>query len=150
MDKRGRWEIIAAVAFMLILSALAGCGAHSTGGIYRAYVDIETTESELATLELGSAHEAIIDDRYYVSRAKYTSVKLLPGLHKVAWETGFGLSVMADPKGYAVFGMISRVILEPGHTYRLSADRTTGHGYTVFSWIEDRTTDKIVFGEKKP
>ena len=128
MDNCGRGEITAAVVFTLVLLVLTGCGALSTGGIYRAYVGLEPTESELATLELGAAQEAIIDDRYYVSRAKYPSVKLVPGLHKITWETAFGVSVMVDPKGYAAFGIVSRVTFEPGHVYRLSGFYRRGFG----------------------
>jgi hypothetical protein len=57
---------------------------------------------------------------------------------------------MVEPSGYAAFGMVSDVSLEAGHVYKFCADRTTGHGYRVYAWIEDRTTGRIVYGEKKP
>jgi hypothetical protein len=57
---------------------------------------------------------------------------------------------MVEPSGYAAFDIAAEVSLEAGHTYKFFADRTTGHGYRVYGWIEDRTTGRIVYGEKKP
>ena len=141
----------AALGFLLILlSIFSGCAAHNPKAVYRAYYGVEPPEGELATLELGAAYEAVIDDRYYVSRGKYGTVKLPAGSHRIWWATGFGVSVMVEPSGYAAFWIVSDVSLEAGHTYRLCADRTTGHGYRVYHWIEDRTAGRVVFGEKKP
>jgi hypothetical protein len=88
-------------------------------------------ESELSTLEFGAAYELIIDDRYYVSGRKYGAVRLPAGPHRVWWATWFGVSVMVEPSGQAAFGSVSDVSLEAGHSYRLCAERTTGHGYRV-------------------
>ena len=52
--------------------------------------------------------------------------------------------------GTRFIGIVSDVSFEAGHTYKLCADRTTGHGYRVYHWIEDRTAGRIVYGEKKP
>ncbi len=135
---------------LLLLLAFAGCSARSPQGVYRAFYGVEPPENELATLELGAAYEIIIDDRYYVSVEKYATVKLPAGTHRINWRTWFGVSVMVEPSGQAVFEIVSDMSLEAGHTYKLCADRTTGHGYRVFHWIEDKTTDRIVYGEKKP
>jgi hypothetical protein len=136
-----------AVIFFLIL---LGCAADHPKEVYRAYSGIEPPENELATLDLGAGYEVIIDDMYYMSRKKYDSVKLIAGVHRIQWTTAFGVSVMVEPSGHVAFKMISNINLEAGHTYKLSADRTTGHGYKVYCWIEDTTTGKIVWGEKKP
>lgn len=135
---------------LLGLLIISGCAANNPKGVYRAHYGAEPSEGELATLEMGAAHEIVIDDRYYVSGGKYGTVKLPAGAHRIWWATGFGVSVMVEPSGYAAFGIVSDVSLEAGHTYKLCADRTTGHGYRVYHWIEDRTTGRIVFGEKKP
>ena len=144
-------DLIAEIVCMLILfSILTGCAAGPSKEFYRGYFGIEPSENELATLDLGSAYEAIIDDMYYISRGKYSAVKLVAGAHRIKWATSFGVSVMVEPRGYAAFDIISNVNIEAGHIYKLSADRTTGHGYKVYCWIEDMTTGKIVWGEKKP
>ena len=135
---------------LLGLLIISGCAAHNPKEIYRAYYGVVPSEGELATLEMGAAHEIVIDERYYVSGGKYGTVKLPAGAHRIWWATGFGVSVMVEPSGYAAFGMVSDVSLEAGHVYRFCADRTTGHGYRVYTWIEDRTTGRIVYGEKKP
>jgi hypothetical protein len=135
---------------LLLLFILSGCAAGSPKGVYRAYYGIEPPESELATLEMGAAYELIIDDRYYISGGKYGTVKLPAGTHRIKWSTSFGVSAMVEPSGYAAFDIASEVYLEAGHTYRFFADRTTGHGYRVYHWIEDMTTGRLVQGEKKP
>ena len=135
---------------LLLLPIFSGCAAHNPKEVYRAYYGVEPSESELATLDPGAAYELIIDDRYYVSRGKYGTVKLPAGTHRIWWATSFGVSVMVEPSGHASFGMVSEVSFEVGHTYKLCADRTTGHGYRVYHWIEDRTAGRVVFGEKKP
>ncbi|MGE5855539.1 MAG: hypothetical protein ACM34C_03160 [Syntrophaceae bacterium] len=147
--KRGHFTAALGCA-LLLLSILSGCAAGSPKGVYRAYYGIEPPESELATLDLGAAYELIIDDRYYVSGRKYGAVRLPAGPHRVWWATSFGVSVMVEPSGQAAFGIVSDVSLEAGHSYRLCADRTTGHGYRVYHWIEDRTAGRVVWGEKKP
>ena len=135
---------------LLGLLIISGCAGNNPKGVYRAHYGAEQSEGELATLEMGAAHEIVIDDRYYVSGGKFGTVKLPAGAHQIWWATGFGVSVMVEPSGYAAFGMVSDVSLEAGHVYKFCADRTTGHGYRVYTWIEDRTTGRIVFGEKKP
>jgi len=135
---------------LLGLLIISGCAGNNPKGVYCAHYGAEPSEGELATLEMGAAHEIVIDDRYYVSGGKFGTVKLPAGAHQIWWATGFGVSVMVEPSGYAAFGMVSDVSLEAGHVYKFCADRTTGHGYRVYTWIEDRTTGRIVYGEKKP
>jgi len=147
--RRDDLQVILACTLALFF-ILTGCAPGPTQGIYRAYFGAEPDERQLATIDMGAAYEAIIDDMYYVSRSEYGTVKLIAGVHKIKWATVFGVSVMVESRGYAAFGIISKVNFESGHVYKLCADRTTGHGYKVYSWIEDITTEKIVFGEKKP
>lgn len=150
MKMRNKDSTVSLGCMLILFSILLGCTADASKGVFRGYFGIEPPESRLAILDLGAASEVIIDDMYYVSQAKHSTVKLLAGVHRIQWASTFGVSVMVEPAGYASFGIISKVHLEAGHTYRLSADRTTGHGYRVFMWIEDMTTGKIVHGEKKP
>ena len=147
---RHRTSTQALAGALLLLLILAGCAAGAPKGVYRAHYGVEPPESELATLDMGAAYELIIDERYYVSGRKYKAVRLPAGPHRVWWATSFGVSVMVEPSGHAAFGTVSDVSLEAGHSYRLCADRTTGHGYRVYHWIEDRTAGRVVWGEKKP
>jgi hypothetical protein len=147
---RHRTYTLALGCLLFLIWTVSGCGAGSPKGVYRAYYAIEPPESELATQELGAAYELIIDDRYYVSGGKYATVKLPAGTHRIKWSILFGVSVMVEPSGYAAYDIASDISLEAGHTYRFFADRTTGHGYRVYHWIQDMTTGRIVQGEKKP
>ena len=149
-EMRNKDSAVSLGCMFILFSLLLGCATDYPKEVYRGYFGIEPSENELATLDLGATSEAIIDDMYYVSRAKHNTIKLPAGAHKIQWACTFGVSVLVEPAGYASFGIISKVHLEAGHTYRLSADRTTGHGYRVFMWIEDMTTGEIVYGEKKP
>jgi hypothetical protein len=135
---------------LIILSILVGCATDHPKEVYRGYYGIEPPVSVLTELDLGAAYEAVIDDMYYISKAKHDSVKLLAGVHRIKWSVVFGISVMVDARGYAAYETISNINLEAGHRYKLSADRTTGHGYKVFFWIEDVTTGNVVYGNKKP
>jgi hypothetical protein len=145
-----RMLLAAALACALLLPVLAGCADGNPKGVYRAFYRIEPPESKLATLDMGAAYEMIIDDRYYVSAGKYGTVKLPAGTHRIRWSTSFGVSVIVEPSGYAAFDIASEVSLEADHTYKFFVDRTTGHGYRVYHWIEDTTSGRIVQGEKKP
>jgi hypothetical protein len=147
---RKRDLISALGCILIILTIFLGCTTDYPKEVYRGFYGIEPPESKLATLDLGEAYEVFIDDMYYVSQTKYGLVKLLAGAHRIKWTVIFGVSVMVDARGYAVYETISNVNLEAGHIYKLSADRTTGHGYKVYFWIEDITSGKIVYGEKKP
>ncbi len=134
----------------IILLIFLGCAANHPKEVYRGYYGSEPPASSLAELDLGAAYEAIIDDMFYVSQTKHGSVTLLAGVHRIKWAVVFGVSVMVDARGYAAYETVSNIKLEAGHRYKLLADRTTGHGYKVFFWIEDITTGEIVSGEKKP
>lgn len=147
---RHRTSTQALAGALLLLLILAGCAAGAPKGVYRAHYGAVPSESELVTLEPGAAYELIIDERYYVSGRKYGAVRLPAGDHRIWWATWFGVSVMVEPSGQAAFGIVSDVSLEAGHTYQLCADRTTGHGYRAYHWIEDRTAGRVVWGEKKP
>lgn len=129
---------------------LLGCASDSRTGIYRAYYAVTPPENQLATLYLGTASEAIVDDRYFISGQKYGVVKLVAGTHRIKWVASFGVSVLVEPAGHAAFGMTSIINFEAGHSYKLLQDRTTGHGYRAYLWVEDMTTGNVVFGEKKP
>jgi hypothetical protein len=135
---------------LIVLLTILGCSPALQKEPYRGYYGVEPAESELATLDLGTAAQAIIDDMYFVSGKNYRTVKLIAGMHTIKWVALFGMSVLVEPSGYAAFQVISKINFEPGHTYRFFQDRTTGHGYKVYTWIEDMTTGKIVYGERKP
>ncbi|MHB8829979.1 MAG: hypothetical protein ACYC6Q_10690 [Syntrophales bacterium] len=131
----------------VILAIFSGCATDHPKEVYRSYYG---PESSLAELDMGTACEVFIDDMHYVSAAKYRSVALAAGVHRIRWAVVFGVSVMVDPSGYARYEALSDVNFEAGHQYKLSADRTTGQGYRVFFWIEDMTTGGVVYGAKKP
>ena len=101
------------------------------------------------TLQLGSASEVIIDSMK-VDHSDYGTVVMLPGPHEIRWNTWFGVSVLVEPSGFATRKAGHVVDLKAGHTYILKADRTTGHGYRTYLWIEDTSTGEVIAGTKKP
>lgn len=129
---------------------LAAC-ATAPGPVwsYKLYPGPERPVTELAVVRMGEASAAEFNGRPVSSR-DWTEVHLLPGEYTVRWQAGFGVSVLIEPSGYATGGRESRVCLDAGQTYRLRADRTTGHGYRMFFWIEDVATGAVVAGTRKP
>ena len=148
MKNEPQMQVVGSV--LVLLLTILGCSPALPKEPYLGYYGVEPAENELATLDLGKAVQAIIDDMYFVSTQHYRTIKLIAGTHTIKWTAVFGVSVMIEPTGYASFKGISKINFEPGHTYKFFQDRTTGHGYRVYTWIEDVTTGKIVWGERKP
>ena len=130
------------------LGLLWGC-ASTDDIVYKLYPGIERPDTEIVTLQLGSASEAIIDGMK-VDRSNYGTVTLLPGPHEIRWNTWFGVSVLVDSSGFATRESEQVVELKAGHTYILKADRTYGRGYRTYLWIEDTSSGEVIAGTKKP
>ena len=116
---------------------------------YKLYPGPTRPAAELAIVRMGDAGRAEFDGRAASSR-DWTEVHLLPGEHKIRWQSEFGVSVMIEPSGFATGGNAARVTLAAGHIYSLRADRTTGRGYRIYLWIRDETTRETIAGEPKP
>ena len=56
---------------------------------------------------------------------------------------------MVNASGFDSAETDKMATLAVGHTYSIEADRTTGHGYRMFLWIEDGETGEVVAGVKK-
>jgi len=137
-------------AAALLILLLSGC---TTLEVYRAYPGPDLPDAAVATVELkpgifGKPWARI--DGVDVDAEKFRSVKLLPGVHRIEWNRTFGVSYLVDPRMFAEYRHSATVTLEPGRTYRLQSDRTTGPGYRVYFWIEDAVTGNVVYGSKKP
>ncbi len=117
--------------------------------VIRGYSGPDLPDASLATVELGSAHWARINE-LHVKRLKYVIVKVLPGVHRLEWGRTFGVSYLVDPRMIVEYKESATVTLDAGRSYRLRAERTTGRGYRVYFWIEDALTRNVVYGTKKP
>jgi len=135
--------------FTLLVVLMFGC-ASAPMGTYRAYTGEELSDSSLALLDIGRAASIQIDGMYYIEGSEYSIVKLMPGSHRIEWTNLFGVSVMVDSRGIVAFDLKETIILQAGHLYKLRADRTHGHGYRVYMWIEDTNTGSVVAGNKMP
>lgn len=127
---------------------VAGCSSAPTA-VYKLYPGPPLPSDQIAHLELHEADSAVIDG-LSVNRSDYRVVSLLPGLHRVRLKSEHMVSVLIEPSGWAGQASEHSVLLEAGHTYRLRSDRTTGHGYRIFHWIEDVASGDVVAGKKKP
>lgn len=132
---------------MVLLFACAS--APETPLAYKLYPGPVRPATDLAIVQLGDVQYAIFDGRA-TSLADWTEVHLLPGRHNVELQAVFGVSVMIEPSGFGTGGIRVDAVLEAGHIYVLRADRTTGPGYRMYLWIEDRATGQVVAGERKP
>lgn len=116
---------------------------------YKLYPGPVRPAAEFAIVQMGDAGAAEFDGRAASAR-DWTEVHLLPGEHRIRWQTEFGVSAMVDPAMFVTGGNEASVTLAAGHVYSLRADRTTGPGYRLFFWITDDTSREIVAGEPKP
>lgn len=117
--------------------------------VYKLYPGPELPDTEIVTLHLGDATEAIVDG-FAVRHGDYGMVKLLPGTHEIQWKAWFAVSVLVDASGFATRKSGHIVELQPGHAYILKADRTTGRGYQTYLWIADVDSGEVIAGTKKP
>jgi len=136
--------------YILIIFALllSGC-ATPTSAVYKLYPGPNKSQSEIAILELHNASSVVIDG-LAVSHRDYAVVHLLPGEHQLLWTSVHGVSVLIEPSMFAHQESQHEITFEEGHTYRLRSDRTTGHGYSIYNWIEDITSGSVIAGTKKP
>jgi hypothetical protein len=117
--------------------------------VYKLYPGGALAESEIVKVNLNDAYYAIFDG-FKVAKADYQQVLLMPGKHEIRWGNWFAISVMVDPEMLREGGGEAVAELIAGHTYELCADRTTGHGYKMFFWIQDSESGDVIAGTRKP
>jgi hypothetical protein len=135
---------------LAVLALLQGCA--STAGdyhSYKLYAGPERPIAELAILDIADVH-AVTVDGLQVTRWDYGTVQLLPGTHTLLIEKGYGFSVMVEPSMHGTFENSLEVEVEAGRTYKVISDRTYGHGYRVYFWVEDAASGDLIAGVKKP
>ena len=143
------------VAAALLSSCYVGPGTvtaisnNASPQVYKLYPGSELAESEIVQLNLEDAYYAYIDG-FKVERADYQQVLVLPGTHEIQWGKWFAISVMVDPAMFREGQGTAVADLHAGHIYELHADRTTGHGYRMFFWIEDAESGELIAGTRKP
>jgi hypothetical protein len=116
---------------------------------YKLYPGKHLQEHEIAKVSLEDVDFAIIDG-LSVATSDYQHVHLLPGKHRIRWGEGFHFSVMVEPSMYDEAEHEVEVNLLAGHTYKLYADRTTGHDYQFYFWIQDAETGEVIGGQEVP
>ena len=136
------------LSFILASILIAAC-AFQVSHTYKLYSGPERSAEEIATLDL-SGVDVITVDGLNVKRMDYARVQLFPGEHRITSAKEFGFSVLVEPSMHGRFERILEVNLEAGKVYKVIGDRTTGHGYQIFFWIEEANSGEVVAGEKKP
>lgn len=145
-----RVSLVDAAACAFLAAVLLGCASGPAETLaYKLYPGPARPASEIAIVRLGDAAALEIDGRP-VSRVDWTEVHVLPGSHRLRWQTEFGASVLVEPSGIAAGGREAEVALEAGRAYLLRADRTTGPGYRMFFWVEEAGSGRVVAGQAKP
>jgi hypothetical protein len=117
--------------------------------IYKLYPGKHRPASELAVVLLNDIPSVSVDG-LSVFKTDYQEIHLLPGPHTLAWRKVFGFSVMVEPSMMKEAELALEAGLKAGHAYKLFADRTTGHGYRFYFWIEDAASGEVIGGLKKP
>ena len=116
---------------------------------YKLYPGNTLEDHKIVKVRLKDAYFAVIDGSQ-INRADYEEVHMLPGVHKIQWGKVFAISVLVDPAMLREGEGSAVVDLKAGHEYDLYADRTTGHGYSMYFWILDAESGEVVAGTKKP
>ena len=116
---------------------------------YKLYPGNTLEDHEIVKVRLKDAYYAVIDGSQ-INRSDYEVVHMLPGAHKIQWGKVFAISVLVDPAMWREGDGSAVVDLKAGHEYDLYADRTTGHGYSMYFWIQDAESGEVVAGTKKP
>jgi hypothetical protein len=138
------------ITCLAVLALTTACAATSTEShSYKLYPGPEQLAIELATMDI-SGIDGIIVDGLQVKSRDYDKVLVLPGAHRVIIEKGFGFSVMVEPAMHGSFETSLEFYVEAGRSYKVKSDRTHGHGYRIFFWIEDVDSGDVIAGEKKP
>lgn len=131
-----------------VLISLSACGSHHSQHVYKLYPGPDLPDSDVATLVFGEGVYAVEIDGLKVSSSDYGEIKLTPGEHYIRWGATFLVSVMVNASGFDRAETDNVTNLLAGHTYTIQADRTTGHGYRMYLWIEDALTGEVVAGTK--
>jgi hypothetical protein len=137
--------LISPAVLALALSACATSNSHT----YKLYPGPERPAAELATLDVSGVDSVIIDG-LEVRRWDYGTVLLLPGEHQLVSTETFGFSVLVEPAMLGTFESTLDVTLDAGKAYKVIGDRTTGHGYRIYFWVEEAQSGRVIAGEKKP
>jgi len=137
------------LAFTFISFGFLVSCATSSDQVYKLYPGKIRPDSEVATLKFGPrVHEFIIDGMK-VRRSDYGEIKINEGRHEISWGAEFMVSVMVNASGWDETSATKMVEFVAGHSYTVNADRTTGHGYQMYLWIEDAETGEVVAGINK-
>ena len=139
---------------LLILSlftatlTVTGCG-RLTPDVYKPLLG---SEAPIAIVRAVSASFHEIDGRplKHPDSSKYFhEAHLPPGSHDLSLTSFFMVSALIVPRGYIEpVSTTFTVDMQADHIYELHADRTTGHGFRVYFWIEDVTSQEVVAGTK--
>jgi len=152
---RFRLQTALSILVSLLSSCYVGPGSplltNENEGIHAYKFDGSNTlnDSEIVKVILDDV-DAVIINGVKVDKADYQQIHLGPGIHEVTWSKTFGFSVLVEPSMVRQFSETARINMEPKHTYTLHADRSHGHGYKLFFWIEDKQTGQVVYGKRKP
>lgn len=103
----------------------------------------------MALLELDDV-DWIQLDTLRVDHTEYGTMELPPGTYCVEMGKLFGVSVLVDPRMWVEHTATGKVRVEPGRTYRLAADRSTGPGYTVSFTLVDVVADTTIPVQEEP
>jgi hypothetical protein len=140
---------VALVIILFICTTLGAC-ATTSDQVYKLYSGPEKDDAELATLQFGSRVHELRIDGMSVRRSDYGSIKIAPGRHKIQFGAEFGVSVMVNPDGFDSVQSTEYVDLEAGHTYSVEFNRSYGHGYQTYLWVQDLESGENVAGARKP
>ena len=140
------------LCIVMLVCEIAGC-AGPAPAVLNAYSGPERADSEIAVIRSVGAAVTMIDGRSIPTHPDpknfyYRDFHVLPGEHEFRVHRVWLASIYVAPSGFIDASRDFTLKVEAGHTYQVLADRTTGHGYRLYFWVEDAAVKAVVAGEK--
>jgi TPR repeat protein len=132
---------------VLFVATLSACNSLSDKSI-KGYEGPSLPLEEVSTIQLQMGFSSWLSvNGHNITNEEYGEIQLLPGRYNLAWSKKFAVSVLLVSSGSDTRDWSTILDLQPGKTYTIYCDRTTGHGYRTYSWIEDGS-GRVIWGEK--
>ncbi len=138
--------LIKTLAILLVVT-LSGCSQLSIESL-KGYEGNPVSLEEVSTIQLKMGFSSWLNvSKHNITNEEYGEIQLLPGSYALTWGKKFAVSASLVSSGEDIREWSTVLDLKPGQKYTIYCDRTTGHGYRTYSWIED-SAGRVVWGKK--
>jgi hypothetical protein len=134
--------------YIILVAILSACSSYLNEA-FKGYVGEIQSIEELSTIRMDGSVDWLKVGGHIIIHKEFGEIVLLPGVHEIEWGTSFVVSFLFKSSGSDKRTWTGSITLLPGQTYTIYADRTLGVGYVVYSWVEDRSGEKVEIQAKQ-